>query len=370
MKKTGIFILIFVSVLFITPVISFATVRDELSNAEDSVGYSSFLDAIPEKVLAFSEDLGIDLSSESLLPEFSAFFRVIFSLFFDGIVAVFPLVSVGMILIMVFKLLLVLDPGKSGLVEVLGFLAALSSGIYSFSVLEKMLESLTAAAEQVSSFFTAALPVITASQVLAGESEGALAVAASFPVILFILSTLISTVFYPLCWFCYAAALLGFPGSTVSIRPVIGGIKRFCSRGVEVVSGLAVGVFCIQRVAAGTADSVARKSAKFALARLIPVAGGTLSDGLETVYACGQSVRGKIGLVCVIVLLGLFVAPCVFGLIYVLLYSLLSSVGSSFGVPVLADFFSDVKDTFSMMSCFSICSLVVLSSGILIFLGG
>lgn len=370
MKKIGLFTIFFCVFVIITSVIFSAEAIDIQENAEEIVGYASFLEAIPDEVKEFAREYGFDLENETAVPPFSVFFKIVISLFLDGLMTNLPLVSFGFALILIFKLLSALTPDQKGGVEGLGFLTVVSSGIYSFSVIETLLRSLTSVSSRVSSFFTAALPVITYSQVLAGEPERSLMISATLPFVLLVISTFITSVFYPLCWFCYAASLLGFSRSGVSLRPFVCSVKKYCTKGVEIVSGLAVGVFCIQRASAGVIDSMTRKGAKFAFARLIPVAGSTLSDGLETIYACGQSIRGRVGVVSVLVLLGMFVAPCISGLIFTFLYSFLSSVSQSFGVPVLSDFFADVKDTFSMMTCFSLCSMIVLSSGLLILLGG
>ena len=343
---------------------------DLLSFAEDSVGYASFLESIPEHVFFVAEESGIDFSADAPSPNLLRFFGTICLSFFRGVTDYFPILSVGLILILVFKLLSSLSVGNGGAVEALGYLAVLSSGVYSFSVSERLLRSLQDVVSEVSSFLHAALPVITATQTMAGNSQGALAVSAVIPTVLTVLTTVVSAVFSPLCWFCYAAALLNFGSLSQVLRPLTGTVKKLCLRGVEIVSGLAVGVFCVQRVSVGSSDSLSRKTASFAFSRLFPVAGGVLSDGLETVYACGRGLLGKVGIVCVMVVVILFAIPCILGLIFTLLYSVLASVGSAFGVSALTNFFTDVKDTFAAMTGFSVCALIVLSSGILLLLGG
>ncbi|MBQ1965147.1 MAG: hypothetical protein II348_00525, partial [Clostridia bacterium] len=217
---------------------------------------------------------------------------------------------------------------------------------------------------------TAALPVICSARVWSGSSAGATVISGTFPVVLTVLSAAVTGLYYPLCWFCYGASLSGFYRKSLSLRPFIGSVKKFCSRGVEILAGLSVGVFCVQRAAVDSANTVARKSVRFALVQMLPYAGNALTDGIETVYACGKSVSGKIGVICVLVVAALFATPCILGLLFVFLYSLLASVGSALGGSLLADFFEDIKDVFAMMTSFSVCSLIVVSSGLLLLTGG
>ncbi len=371
MKKTFIICILiplFFSVISLSA--SAEEVNDILDKAEDSTGYTSFLEMIPKESLDFMEEYGIDLSSDAPAPDLSETVKMVFSLFFSVLSENLPLLTTGLALLLLFKLLSALCHGKERVVEALGYLSVISSGVYSFSVLERLLSSLTEVSGQVSSFLTAALPVITAAQVWSGSQSGATVTSATLPVILSLLSFAVSSFFYPLCWFCYAASLSGFFRGRISLRPMISSVKTFCIRGVEILSGLAVGVFCVQHAAVAASDSVARKGVRFALIRMLPMAGGALTDGIETVYACGRSISGKVGVICVLAVAAFLATPCILGLFFVFLYSFLTSAGSLFGVPLLTDFFADVKDTFAMMTCFAVCSLVVLSSALLLLTGG
>ncbi len=371
MKKTFMgFLLLFIIALWLPLSASAYSVTEILDKADAETGYSSFFESIPAESLEFFEDYGIDLSSDSPVPGISETVGMILSLFVSVLQEHLPLLTVGLAMLLLFKLLSAVCNGKDRLIESLGYLSIISSGIYSFSVIEALLSSLTEITEQSASFLTAALPVISAAQVWSGSQSGAAAVSAALPVILTLLSSAVSGLYYPLCWFCYAASLSGFFRNQISLRPFIASVKGFCTKGVEILSGLSVGVFCVQRAAVASANSVARKGVRFAMIQMLPLAGNTLTEGIETVYACGQSISGKVGVICVLALAALFATPCVLGLFFVFLYSFLSSAGSFLGVPLLTDFFADVKDTFSMMTSFAVCSLIVLSSALLLLSGG
>lgn len=369
MKKTACFALVFAFFLFAAGDRALAREDDPLANVEDAVEYEAFLDAIPPDTYDFMAECGLDPSVESPAPGLREVASFVLRVLASGIRETVPLFSVGIALLVLFKLLgaLSVNPTLSG---ALAFLAVVSSGVYSFSAVERLLDSVSACAERSSSFLSAALPVLCSLQVWSGSPEGAAAIAASFPFSLAAISFLISAVFDPLCRFCFAASLLPFGRSPVSPAPLVSAIKRICVRGVELCSGIAVGVFCLQRLSVSSATVLSRRSTRLALSRLIPVAGGVLSDGLETVYSCGESLRGKVGVLCVMVFLSFFVVPCLLGLLLTLLYSVLASVGECLGVRVLGEFFSSLRDTVSIVASFSLCSLIVLSCGILLLLGG
>ncbi len=371
MKKTFMFCLLFPLLISVFSY-SFSSeeINDILDKTEEETGYGSFFQMIPQESLELFERYEIDLSADAPSPGLSQVLLTVLSLFVSILSEHLPLLTTGIAILLLLKLFSSLCRGNDRLLESLGYLTVISSGVYSFSVIEHLLASLTEITEQSASFLTAALPVISAAQVWSGSQSGASVVSVTLPVILTILSSAVSALYYPLCWFCYAASLSGFFRDRISLRPVISSVKKFCTRGVEILSGLSVGVFCVQRAAVSSVNTVARKGARFALLQVLPLAGGALTDGIETVYACGKSICGKVGVVCVLVVAVLFATPCVLGLFFVFLYSFLSSVGSLLDVPLLVDFYTDIKDTFAMMTSFSVCSLVVVSSALLLLTGG
>ena len=345
------------------------SVTDLMDTAQKEIGYESFFESIPSESLEFFETYGIDFSFEGQSPDFAKTVSVVFSLFRSVLSENLPLLFTGIAILLLFKLFQSFSCGNERLTEALTYLTVISSGVYSFAAIEQILSSLTEISEQIASFLTAALPVICGAQVWSGSTEGAGMISAALPVVFTAISSLISAFYYPLCWFCYAASLSGFFRERISLRPLVVTVKKICTRGIEILSGLAVGVFCVQRAVLVSANTVSRRGIHFALAQILPLAGGALSNGIETVYACGKSLSGKIGVLCVLSIAAMFAVPCILGFLLVALYSFLSSVGVLLEVRILSDFYADVRDTFAMMSSFAVCSLIVLSSAILLLTG-
>lgn len=362
--------------IFVALVICFSTtfraenLNEVFSQTEEEIGYASFLESIPQESRLWLESAGIDLSSDATVPALSEIFLLCYSGFLSVLGEHVPLFSCGLVLLLLFKLFSSLCVGSSRLMESLAYLIVVSAGIYSFSVIEQLLDALVDVTEQASAFLTASVPVAVGARIWAGSPESATALALSLPPVLAVISTVVSSLFHPLCLFCYASSLCGFYRGEMTLRPIVSSVRRFCVRGVEILSGLAVGVFCVQKAAAASSDTVMRRGVRFALTQILPVAGGALTDGVETVYACGRSLSGKIGVICVLVLFSMFITPCILGFLLMLLYSMLSAVGEFFSVPLLSDFFSDVKDTLAVVTAFSVCSLTVLSSALLLLTGG
>ncbi len=371
MKKMFIGFLLFILLVLFSSTPTFATefegIRDK---AYEETGFFDFWNSLPKESLDFFEEYDEFLNPENPEPGLKEVGKTVFSVFITSVKTHLPMLAVGLGMILLFKVLSALFVGKERLLEGLAYLTVVSSGVFSFGVLEKLLASLAEVTERIASFLTGALPVMASAQIWSGSESGAVAVSSVLPVAFTVISWAVPVIYTPLCLFCYAASLSGFYRDRISLRPFVQSVKTICTKGVELLSGLAVGVFFVRRAAIFSANAMAQKGVRFALMRMLPLAGSSLTDGLETVYACGKSITGKTGLLCVIVVFSLLLSPCVFGLIFVLFYSFLSTASSMFGVPYLTDFFGDMKDTFALLTSFALCSLSVLSSGLLLLTGG
>ncbi len=370
-KKMLIGLLSFLIPFFLICSFSFASELDEFRDkAQNETGFSDFLENLPDDSLDFFEQYDAEVFSDDFNPNLENVVKILFSVFLAAIKEHFFLLSTGFGLVLLFKVLSGLFVGKERLLECLTYLSVISCSVFSFGVLEKLLSSLAEVTEEIASFLTSALPVIASAQILAGSESGAGAVSSVLPIAFTVISWAVPVIYTPLCIFCYAASLSGFYRDRISLRPFVQSVKTICSKGVELLSGLAVGVFFVRRASVFASNAMAQKGVRFALVRMLPLAGGALTDGLETVYACGKSISGKTGIICVVVIFSLLLSPCVLGLLFVLFYSILSTASDVFGVSLLSDFFAEMKDIFSLLTSFSLCSLIVLSSGLLLLSGG
>lgn len=366
-KKAGC-VLLLVVFLLILPVSARAeSFEDIYSRVEQQVGYDDFLSLLPDEISDLLEQYEDEQDSTSDPWLSITRLRLIFLRLASDAV---PFFASGLILLVLLKLLSALSVGHERLTDALTYLAVISSGAQTFYSVYGILEQLESVTEKTTSLVTAALPVLSAAQLWSGSSEGAEFLSVLLPSVLTLLSSVASVFYAPLCRFFYAASFSGFFRDRMSLRPILSTVKNGCVRGVEVLSGLAVGVFFVRKASLSSVNTAARRSLRFALLRLLPVAGGTLTDGIETVYACGKSLCGRVGVICVISLWFYYAAPCLTGLVSMILYSSLATFGKVLGVPALSEFFSDLRDIFAVVTSFALCSAVVLSSALLILTGG
>lgn len=364
MKKTFCFFAVFLLLFFGNGVFVRASSVDEmLPLVRDTVDFDMLESAVPDAVREV-----FSVSDGQNSPGISGIFRILFFAVGDVFSPWKRTLFVGIGLILLFRLICSLSPNSAD-AEGLCFLVAVVGGIASFSAMEGMFLSLRETSEAISSFLTASLPVSVSLRILSGNPSGAAELSAAVPFLLQWIAFLIPAVFQPLCLFCFAASLTGFRRTAFTLRPLVSTVRKWAVRGVEFFSLVCVGILSVLRVSSGASDRL-RSAAKLALTDLIPVAGGFLSDGIQTAVDCAGSLCSQAGILSVLTVCALSVSPCVSAVLAQGVCGIFSSVSQSVGLDLLGDLFSQWQDVFAVMTSFTLCSSLVLCASLLMLTGG
>ena len=101
------------------------------------------------------------------------------------------------------------------------------------------------------------------------------------------------------------------------------------------------------------------KSAKFAVATFVPVVGGILADGVETVVASFKMIKGALGITGIIGILYIAVIPVVKIFIVVFLFWLTASVTEPLGERKPADLLHSIGNTIGIVGTLVVCNVFV-----------
>ena len=185
--------------------------------------------------------------------------------------------------------------------------AAMALGLY--TCLGSVLSRTAAYLEDLLTFSEGLAPIL-GGVLVSGGSVGTAAVATgSLSALLLILEKLCVGVLSPLLGISLAFSLLG--AISPSLR--LDGITK-CLRGtyltlLGVMCTVATASFSMQSVLSATKDSLAMKTARYAVGNMIPIVGGTLGASLGTLGASLAAVKNGVGIGAVAVVLSLAV-PC------------------------------------------------------------
>lgn len=232
-----------------------------------------------------------------------------------------------------------------------------------FSILTPLLASVAQFLEQHSSFMTA---MTSASGVLLAASGSAGSAAASSVSASFITAfTQICSVsiIFPAVKIIIALSSVGAISGSMDLSGVTSFLKSFCLYGTGLLFAVFLSVHALTLSVSSGTDSLAFRSLRFTAARLIPVAGGMISESIKTVLAGMNVIKNAAGGVGIAYIIYTAI-PAVFSVLYVKTAILITLVVSKLlGAKKQASFLDGINGACNLI--FAIC-IFASFSGIII----
>ena len=248
-----------------------------------------------------------------------------------------------------------------------GVLVIMSVAIYPkvYSVFETVRESL----ESTSSFFGAALPIMTAVTTAQGSVKTAGVQAMNMNITLGIVGAIAGKILLPLSFALLALALVSSFGDG-SIGSVGRGIKSIFTFGLGIVTAVSSAAIALQTVIASASDSIALRAARYAAGGLIPVVGSSVSSALSTLAGGLAYAKSTVGAATIAVIAVISIAPLVTLIVYRMIFSLAVSFLEYMDNPRGVRCFSAYKTAFDAVISVYVMSTLVCIIQVIIFLKG
>lgn len=172
------------------------------------------------------------------------------------------------------------------------------------------------------SFMHSIIPLLITLLITAGNISSA----GVFQPILIMLvevgATVIKNFFIPLIFLVTVLNIVNNISDRVQLTKLSGFLKQICTWGIGFILTVFIAVVSIQGAMGAVVDGVTSKTAKFALGTFIPVVGKYLADAADTVVGCTLVIKNASGLVAMIGIIIICLAPLLKILALVVLYKL------------------------------------------------
>lgn len=152
-------------------------------------------------------------------------------------------------------------------------------------------------------FLNGSTPILTALLAAGGSTAAGGSAAASFSFGLVLLENLLTGVLYPLIGVCFAMGLLDTVSPDLRLGGVSKHLKWLYMTLLGAASTVSTAALSFQTTLAASADSVAMRSAKYAVGNMIPLVGGSIGAALGTLSTSLTLVKNTAGVSCVAVIL-------------------------------------------------------------------
>ena len=363
---------IFLTLLFISSfALAFFTLKPDLAQ-EQAV--------ISARLCSRSENFDIDAELQRLLEEFYSLlpseidtddalsgvgFQSVAKWIFDALSEGLP--SALSELSAMLGICLILSLCESGFVggELSESLSAGVSGILSIPLASSVFSIASSVGDAISSgcdFFGGMIPIATAATALSGAGTSAAAEGAGMSLALGFVSNVLLENLLPIVSLMLAfsmASAFDTGGIVGSLASSLKGILLFV---LGFISFLLPATLSFQSVISSAHDSMALRSAKYAVGNMIPIVGGTLSSMLSTLVTGAALAKGTVGALSSVAIGVIFISPLISLLLLRLAYKISISFLDFVGVALGKRVFS------SLMGALDAMIAVLCMSGVIFFL--
>lgn len=182
------------------------------------------------------------------------------------------------------------------------------------------------------------------------------------PILLFIITfvgNFISNIVLPLVLISTALGIV----SKVSNKVQIDKLSKFLKSSVVWILGvvltLFVGVVSLEGSLSSNVDGITAKTTKAAVSSFIPVVGKILGDAVETVIGCSSILKNAVGIIGIIVMIGICVAPIIKLAVLMAIYYLGAAVCQPIADEKITGLLDQMGDTFKILLAI-LCSVSVM----------
>lgn len=186
------------------------------------------------------------------------------------------------------------------------------------------------------------------------------------PILLFVINligNLIQNILLPIVLVIASFSII----SKISDKIQIDKLSKFMKSGVIWVLGTILTVFVaivtLEGTLSSSVDGISAKTTKAVVSTAIPIVGKILGDAVDSVLGCGIILKNAVGIIGVIIIIGICIAPIIKLALLTISYKILAAVCEPIADEKILKLFEQIGDVFKIL-------LAILSSvAVLIIIG-
>lgn len=363
MKKI-VMIITFIAVL-ISSNISYADTQDELlKSQQDSLNISSFLKEVEKYTSSIYEDINVkDMFNLALTGKIDneKLFKSILNILGKEVIGSVKILGSIIVIIVIHSILKSISEGLenksiSQITYYVQYILIVTLIMTNFSQVITMIKE---SVQNLVGFIDMLIPILLTLIITTGNivSAGILQ-----PILLFIITFIgnfINNIILPLVLVSTALGIV----SKISDRIQIDKLSKFFKSSVVWILGvvltLFVGVVSLEGNLSSSVDGVTAKTAKAAVSSFIPVVGKILGDAVDTVIGCSSILKNAIGIIGVVVVIGICIAPIIKLTILMAVYYLGAALCQPIADSKIISLLEQMGDTFKILLAI-LCSVSVM----------
>lgn len=362
MKKFLICLIVFLAV----PTISFAGEYNDYLNSFDL----SFVDELSSDVKDYLCELGVDNFSYDSLVNLSIgnVYDVIKSSFINQLKSPIKACLVVLVFVLLSALFKNLNPSESTLSSIYSTISAIAIGITLLVEIGNSINLAKSTLSIASNFIFAFIPTFCAIIAAGGGIATSFSTNTTLLLLAQGLSFISSNLFMPIINSFLALSICSGIRSELNLASLLSTIKRMLVSTISVVSAMFVSILSIKTSVSARSDILGIRSVRFVINSVVPIIGGSISEGLLSIQSYSSLIKSSVGIVGIIAVALVFLPSIIEVVVWRISLSVCSIASDLFCDKSVSKLINSFRDTLLLINVVQILSLVttIISIGILI----
>ncbi len=365
--------------LFIIIVLLFSTYTNyiyceetEILNSQmEALNIQSFLDSSKKYTENLGEDFNINEIFSQLLAgnvDNSTLLKRILNIFGKELRSNINIIGLILVIIIIHSILKSIsenleDTGVSKITYYVQYILIITLVLSSFSQIIGVVKDTI---QNLVGFLQSLLPILITLMLATGSFTSASIVQ---PILLFLITFIgnfVINFILPLVLIGTAFSIISKLSSEVKIDKIAKFLKSTAVWILGVILTLFVTVLSLEGTLTSSVDGVTAKTAKAAVSTVIPVVGKILGDAVDAVIGCSGILKNAVGIIGVLIIIAICIAPIIKLSILTITYYLVSSIAQPISDSNIVGLLEQIGDTFKTMLAILISISVMLIIGITI----
>ena len=332
---------------------------------------SFFKDELDGTSYSLLSDLGLDDFDYSRLTSLS--FKDVLNAFksISADKLILPLKSMLSVLILIVLSALFQSLKPDGGEEMSSVYSTCTALVISVVLIAQMSSSITAAATSIKmagSFIFAFVPVFCAIVVASGGITTSFSTNSMLLMLSQGLSFISANIFMPLINCFLALGICSSLRKELNLDNLVGSLRKGITSLISVVCSVFISILSIKTSVSARADALGIRSVRFVINSVVPVIGGSVSEGLLSIQSYSSLIKSSVGIIGIIAIALLFLPSVLEIAMWRLVLSISLLFSEVFGDASVCSVLRAFKDTALLINVVLILSTVttVISFGILI----
>lgn len=198
-------------------------------------------------------------------------------------------------------------------------------------------------------FIKFSIPTYATTLAMTGYTASATSVQGLFLGIGVTITHIINSFIIPLLYCCGLVAVVGSVSTVIDLSKIISVISKTIKYSMGIIMTVFAGALTFSGLANASADNLAIKTAKYAVANFVPVVGGCLSEALHSVINSSVVLKNSMGYLCYLVIISICLFPVIKIAVIIFIIRITAALSGFFSENKVGTMINSLGDVISTM---------------------